>query len=529
MSTPSYITTIVDDTFTVVNAVILFTGPPDTFLDWDQLSDAERGDVSLLFSVAKEKFPLGTMALMDVCKLADGNTFARKYASRLRVRNHRYPMTAGAVAGRSVNVKRQLAADTIKVATFGDSTANAGDAVTDYRVGTMEFPVAGQTLYMSPRLQKFALPVVYPNCQLVANGGISGETTTQMLARDLAAASATRRAAQDVVATTPDVILLRGGSSNNLSQVTPATLDAVVATAYAEHMEIIRRLAASGALIIDEGIAGFSGTTNLHPDTMREGVRRLNALYKADAEKSNGRVVWLDPVGLTCDANYNMLSARVAADGVHVELFGALAIAEAEAKIIRAHFGESVAVRYQGANALAGKELMLTTATSAIGSVATDFKVIASGCTRQNAKVEIIDGRRWQTCEFVKVSDVNYAQVVMPLPLSQLGIQVGDVWGFEVDVMIMGMNGDEPKFSNCSTRVTMVKTGAGTLVYDTFQANALDLGAKFAGHASSIPIRMAAASTEFNDVSSSWGFLVYNCTSPMWKVGVSNPRIVKLK
>lgn len=430
--------------------------------------------------------------------------------------------------GTALFANRQRATATLRVATFGDSTANAGDTLTDYSVGAMDFPASGQTLYMSPRLQKFALPVVYPNCQLVANGGISGETTTQMLARDTAAYSPTRRATQDVIATAPDVILLRAGSINNLSQVTTATLAATVATAYAEHAEIIRRLSASGALIIDEGIAGFSGTSNPEPATMREGIRQLNALYKADALASGGRVLFLDPVGITCDQNYNMLSPRIAGDGVHVEFYGALAIAQAEAELIRAYFGESVPVRFQGPNLLAGQEQMLTTASSSIGLVATAFKVIASGCTRQNAKVEIIDGKKWQTVELVKVSDTNYVQITMPFALSAMGIVANGVYGFEVDVIVLGVNGDSPKFTNCSTRVTLEKTGAGRLVYDSFQANETDMGPKFSGHAASLPIRIPVASAELSDLGSSWGFLIYNCLSPIWKVGVSSPRIVRL-
>ena len=71
----------------------------------------------------------------------------------------------------------------------------------------------------------------YPQAYLVASGGISGQTTTQMVARDTASYTADRFATTDVINLAPHVVILRGGSINDLLTITSGTSAAAIATA----------------------------------------------------------------------------------------------------------------------------------------------------------------------------------------------------------------------------------------------------------------------------------------------------------
>jgi lysophospholipase L1-like esterase len=79
-------------------------------------------------------------------------------------------------------------------------------------------------------IDKFALPMLYPQALLVGNGGVSGDTTANMLLRDGNASSSSRKAITDILALRPDVVLLRGGSINDLTGLTSGQVAGQVAT-----------------------------------------------------------------------------------------------------------------------------------------------------------------------------------------------------------------------------------------------------------------------------------------------------------
>ena len=92
----------------------------------------------------------------------------------------------------------------VRVATLGDSQANTNspvyvsNATTDAK--TTDVTTARSAVWNSGTItlrqygRKWAVQWFYPQAYLVANGGISGETTTALLARDAAAAELGHRA-----------------------------------------------------------------------------------------------------------------------------------------------------------------------------------------------------------------------------------------------------------------------------------------------------------------------------------------------
>jgi len=97
----------------------------------------------------------------------------------------------------------------LRVATFGDSTANAGGvrSVTNQDTAQAVNANWGATFSGGLTSDRYALDRAYPQAYLVINGGITGQSTTQMLARDTLGASITRRAITDVINAAPDVVL----------------------------------------------------------------------------------------------------------------------------------------------------------------------------------------------------------------------------------------------------------------------------------------------------------------------------------
>ncbi len=221
----------------------------------------------------------------------------------------------------------------VRIATFGDSTANVGatqspasqDATkyssSAWQSGLVSIGISGD---------KWTVPYFYPQAYLVCNGGISGENTTQMLARDSAAYSTTRKAVADVANFSPDVIFLRGGSINDIASVTAGAVAATVATTYANHIAIIGRLAAAGARIVDEGIFGYSGGA-AEPQSVRAALVQLNAMFAAYAAQYPNLIEFINPVGLTCDSTGAYLSG-MSTDGTHLNGMGSITVARKEAE-----------------------------------------------------------------------------------------------------------------------------------------------------------------------------------------------------
>ena len=356
----------------------------------------------------------------------------------------------------------------VRVATFGDSTANIGSTggPHDVRSLTSAFPASGATVLPFSGMEKLAIAYRMP-VQIVGNGGVSGDSTTAMLARDLAAASSSRKATADIVALEPDVIIARCGSINDLLTVTSATLAATVDAVAGRHRALIARLTAGGATVFDEGIAGFTnGSVNTATDqaATRSAIVQLNAIYAADAAASGGRVVFIDPVGLTCDASGAYLPG-VSTDGTHLNPVGAIHVGIAEEALIKRLFG-IVRRRYSGVNLVSNANMAATGSVTG-GTAATGFSASGTNVTRTNVAVIQRDGEVWQTADFLATASAAQAVLSLPFPIASWGFAVGDSIQAEFPFSVEAIGGGVlPLLNQILARMDITKTGNGRVVVD---------------------------------------------------------------
>lgn len=422
----------------------------------------------------------------------------------------------------------------VRVATFGDSLANLGTTQGANEMAanvlTAAFPASGATA-IGANADKWSCSQFYPLAWPVINCGVSGETTTQMLARDTAAASATRKAITDVINAYPDVVFLRGGSINDLLALTAANTQADIDAIYDRHIEILQKLIQSGAVVIDEGCLGYSPSSGTQADIdfRRAGIVSLNARYEAFAATLPGKVYFLSVVGTLTQADGNYISGVYESSGVHPNEYGGYLLGRLEADLLQTIFGASASVRFPGTNVITNA-LMKNTGSQAYGTVATGFAIGTSGATRQNAKIEVINDKVWQTCEFVMSAAGQYGAIYMPFDPTAMGITANDVYGFECDYYIENMSGAAVPVTNGALfNVDLYKTAAGRVVGQgmtaAYAAAAYSDNVK-AGHVV-IPIKIQEASAALTTTSAfyfRWGTDI----AGTYKLGVANPRIVKL-
>ena len=342
----------------------------------------------------------------------------------------------------------------LRVATFGDSTANfggtsAGMQNTDISMISMPAALASVVVFdwgMGPKLQ---LPYYYPSAKMVANGGIGGDTTANMLARDAAAVSATRRALTDVFATSPDLIILRCGSINDIlalnlsTYATQVQLDVIAA----RHYDILMRCAGNVSYVIDEGIAGFDNNSGVVPANLayiRDALARLNIMYGAFIT-STGRknIRFLDPVGVTCDSTGAFLPGVVpVANGYHDSWYGAYRRAKAEAYLVSRLAGESRGCQESGLNLLGTRSNLQVG-----GSLPTGMSWTLLGCTSAQSGIKLVDGAIVAFNKGNAQTAGGYILMSLPIPIysgatiPNITITAGDKLIFEVDIEILTNDG----------------------------------------------------------------------------------------
>ena len=317
----------------------------------------------------------------------------------------------------------------VNAATFGDSTANLGSTV-DLRVLDVVFPGSGATI-VSTGTNKLGAVHEFSQLQAIYNAGISGENTTQMLARDAAAASATRRAVQDVLAVRPDVVLLRGASINDLQGVNNANWSATADAAAVRHLQLVSRFVTAGVPVIDSGCFGYGDgalATSATPDAVRSALLRLNTLIKAGLSQFDGMAVYVDPAGVLLDASGRFLPG-VTADGLHLSDAGGRLHGPLEALALRRMFGIPQGRSIRGA-------LLFPNIFQTVNSGRpSGFSMSPSGATAVE-NVQVVDGKNCYTVD-VTPTAAGYIYIAAPIPLATMAVNVGDAFTMEYDLDVL--------------------------------------------------------------------------------------------
>lgn len=426
----------------------------------------------------------------------------------------------------------------VKVAIFGDSTANWGTPVSpdnqDTLVATAPFPASSTTTVGYPVADKGALLYLYPPATFMGQFGVSGETTTQMLARAAAGSSITRRAVIDMMNLGPDVVIFRGGSINDLLALSSASTQTDVDAVYTRHVKLLDQMASGVTKVIDEGFYGYSPGSGTAADIAfrRAAIASLNARYKAYAAASNGRITFIDVVGTLSNSDGSYISDVYESSGVHLNLLGSYLLGQLEAAALSRMFGNPGTVRFPGSNVITNALFTATSTAAGYGEVATGFTYGASSATRQNGKIETINGKVFSTIELVMTGADPYGSIVMPFTPNSMGIVADDVWGFEVDFLISTIDGSAlpAPSSRYVAQVVLQKSAAGSVTHNLLSAaytRPAFIESQVILHLS-IPIRIQEASANITDAGSSFYCQFGTAVNGTYKIGVSNPRIVKL-
>jgi len=434
----------------------------------------------------------------------------------------------------------------VRVATFGDSTANFGGSSgvlsnTDQETVIFAAGLSGATAMQWGLSNKITLPWFYPAARIVANGGISGETTQNMLNRESLPPSPTRRALSDVVAKNPDVLLARCGSINDIfalsltTYATQAQLDAI----YAQHCALLNLMIASPIpLIVDEGIAGYDAFAGVAGQRtyIRDALIRLNKMYAdyVDALKMPGRVVFLDlTAGVSADSTGAFLpGVSPSSDGTHDCIYGGIRRGQAEAAIITAIIGPSAPCQGRGVN-LYGSRASLAVG----GALPTGMSWYAVSTTQASAGIKSVHGAPMAYYVTGAVSATGYVLMNISIPINagasapNIPITAGQKILIECDAEILTNDGSPlPAGVYPNIRADIYNTGAGRLTIDCGSTGGVSQDVAFP--VSSLAVHLVTQVIELDEASASIGastagWVRWNLPTfaPGFEIRVGVPRI----
>lgn len=429
-----------------------------------------------------------------------------------------------------------------RVAYFGPSHADLNPATTDVSRFVGVFGTG--TASISP--ERHQTNTYYPNCYVVANGGIGGQTTTDMLNRTSAASSTGRKSIQDVLNTRPHLVELSGLDTNNFANLTPANYRTEVDKAIKEHRQIVQAFVAGGPIVVDEGNHPYSGTGHTNPDLTRKAILETNAVYKADVDAYRAaglKVRWIPAAQIMGDANGDWLPNFTQTDanpGLHRNLRAEQALSFYKAAVLVEFFGPPRSRRYEGANLIknaatatyGNNSLGLVTTTGGGtrgGPVPVGFGQGNNGnITRTLSQIEVINGKRFFTMTGTPSAVNNTLTNYMGLDLANFPFVAGDVVGIELDILIADANGGPPPQFNTLTHRFNLNNGAAMNNIHFQNASGVPAGAfpeAYIAHVVWQPFELPALGT----LSAVDFYHDCNTNSLLpWKLGTAYPNLVKI-
>lgn len=412
----------------------------------------------------------------------------------------------------------------LRIATFGDSTGDYFALNDNTDVSAWDYEFTAGTQQVTRQQSKTLVAALYGQAFMIANGGIGGQSTSAMIARSSGGASATRKAMEDIIALAPDVVLLRAGI-NDLKGLETA------AATFGRMKTIIDTFADAGIWVVCTGLYGYDEAAD--QVAIRAALVSLNAMLAA---YSRSKYEYIETSGVTHDGTGAFISG-MDADDLHLSNKGGLAIAKRENTVLRGLFGQPASERFPGANVIPNANLAAS-GSQAFGTVGTQgWAVSATNTTRANAKIETIDGVVMQTCEFTPTADNGLGQIFIPYGVfgasPTIIIAAGEVWGYEVDFYIAGLDGTAPPNGYLFSRMELF-TGTPRNLYGPMESNFTpSLGEALHGKAIWEPVTIPDFGGSQANLTSScrWQFAytagISGDRTP-FKMGVGAPRMVRL-
>ncbi len=376
---------------------------------------------------------------------------------------------------------------TLRIATFGDSTANAS-SLKSQDISLFQATLLGHQLIES---RKYQLSFYYPAAYLVGNGGIGGETTEDIIHRDNETSSTDRKSTEDIIALEPQVILFRGGSINDLPHVNESNRDVIVNKTYENHIRLVERFTNAKLPVLDSGIFGYSfpkggtavgGYDKADPTQVRLALTQLNNRFRAYA-KTHDKVTFIDPVGAVSNDKGKYLP-EMTEDGIHLSLQGSLAMAKKEAEVVTKIFGKSSDKAFEkgGINNY-----------PKVSSVDNPLFKAIGGAVKGDSK--LVDGKEYQ---FIRLQKGGGLEIKLPEVLAN-SLVTGKTYGVSLDIIIE--KPAKPTNFHLSTRLDLKETVNGTTeryLLENFGGDVKQLSQKIAGRIKLPPFRL---NTTINDQS----------------------------
>ena len=422
----------------------------------------------------------------------------------------------------------------IPVGTFGDSIANITSyAQQDLRRVNGAPGLAGER--MAPHLVSASNGAI----RIVFNGGVSGDSTALMLARDAAGATATRKAITDAVTSGVRYLVNSIGINDGqalASSATGAQITAAVAASVTNAKAILRRQVAMGIIPITPALLGYRyeptsalGTNDAAKvAVVQQFVREWNTAMSAAVTAAGVSLgYWVDDfLSRVVDSAGAWRAGRDQGDGLHPGYAACEIIYGSVAALICRIDGTSTAIAAAlpaGANLFANADF-----SASSGGLATGLNAYASAGTA-TATRQIIEwrGQMWQEWTVTPTAlDVNgNVGWQIDATWTSAAIASGDVLGGELSLYVDDGAGGAP----AGVFQSMTRMRANTVYVDlplfnpTISPKVPSLSAIDRRFVSMPIISPAAApATSFLSV-----VLVSQTLTP-FRVRIARPRVVKL-
>jgi len=343
----------------------------------------------------------------------------------------------------------------IPVGSFGDSIANFSSLANhDLR------QISGTTLGSNADRMGVTLQHASSGAlRVMFNGGVSGETTTQMLARDAAGSTATRKALTDAMTYGVRHLVFSAGINNLQHNALPAgsssaVIDSTVATAVAELVALCRRAVSFGVTPHVVALMGYryetvnNGGLNTNNAaavaTTQEAVCRFNVSAKAAIQAGGGALgYWYNIPAGVLDSSGAWLAGMDQGDGLHPSENAQYLIYQQVADAIRLMEGLNttpLSCYPPGVNLFANSDFSASSAGQATGVNA--YVSVGTGTLAKS--IVTWRGRQWQQVILTPTAADGNGNVGLEFDLTYTTPAAGDVIGGEISIYIDDGAGGPP-------------------------------------------------------------------------------------
>lgn len=451
----------------------------------------------------------------------------------------------------------------IRVGSFGDSTANieATQGTTDITAVTVNGYAAAPNK-MAAHIGILSNGII----QYVANGGVSGDTTTGALNRDAAAVSATRKSITDLQLIGCHIVTVCLGINdlrNNINSGTSSgSANATVATALTNIQTVMQRIYALGMWPMYVSIAGQTygsqaitdGKSSADITAINTYALSLNSQVQSWINNTAGYGTYIDTSSTLANQstfNYNTGNSN---DGLHLSIVGSLLAAPIVMKAILGFMGlpttgydyRKLQFRsnlYSPTNSQKNiwqNPLFVNSASGlATGISGTPVGI---GVGSANITAKSIGALNNMPIQYVTLTPATFdgtntlsiSGISLDVPVygasPKVFVDTGDIIIASADVIIdNGSGAAATAISSFACRLSLSGTAAlrgDNPTYD-FTSNHENLNQVISGRFTAPPIQINDKSVNLTTMSFQILVSIYNNTTP-YRIGIQNIQIVKI-